>query len=759
MSVLVPLYLAGLGALSLPVLFHLIRRTPRGHQPFSTLLFLSPSPPRLTRRSRLDHWLLLLLRAAALALLALAFARPFFRASAVLSLEQLAGRRVAIVLDTSASMRRSDLWPQALAHAERTIKELGPNDDVALVTFDEHAQTIVDFERPGEPPTRDKPNLVRQQLKSLGPSWRSTDLGSALVSVATELDSAVEEAESIAEPQIVLITDLQSGSRVEDLQAYEWPSQVPVVVHAVRASKSSNASALLLTDTEHATEDDDSRVRVINAADSTAEQFFVRWQSADGRLAADESLPVHVPAGQSRVVRLKRPSELTADRIELIGDDDVFDNLHFVVPPRIETLPVVYIGNDSPTDPEGPRYYMEIAWADDALRQVELHTLTDEEAADSDEGGDEERASSESGAASDSSGGKPNLTWSELSTLRPKAVVVTGALSATMQERLRNFAESGGLLLLSPLSREAAATHAALFDGVEVIAPDLEAAEGDSTAEATESRDCDVEQAAGGRRGYRLLAEIDFSHPLFQPFSNPRYNDFTAIHFWRHRRLRLEDDSPVQTLARFDNGDPAILEQALGDGRAILFTSGWHPADSQLALSSKFVPLMQLLLDQAAGGKLVRSSVEVGESLALPAWKSRANVVNARRLRTVTKPDRTIVRLTSDATNFDDTDQPGLYELRSDEETYLFAVNLDASESNTAPLDVGQLEQAGVRLGTEITQAERRDRLRQQRDKELEDRQQVWRWLIVAALGILMLETGLASRAARQTNQPTEATS
>ncbi|MCA9210068.1 MAG: hypothetical protein KDA55_17040, partial [Planctomycetales bacterium] len=227
--------------------------------------------------------------------------------------------------------------------------------------------------------------------------------------------------------------------------------------------------------------------------------------------------------------------------------------------------------------------------------QVELHTLTDEEAADSDEGGDEERASSESEAASDSSGAKPNLTWSELSTLRPKAVVVTGALSATMQERLRNFAESGGLLLLSPLSREAAATHAALFDGVEVIAPDLEAAEGDSTAEATESRDSDVEQAAGGRRGYRLLAEIDFSHPLFQPFSNPRYNDFTAIHFWRHRRLRLEDDSPVQTLARFDNGDPAILEQALGDGRAILFTSGWHPADSQLALSSKFVPLMQLL--------------------------------------------------------------------------------------------------------------------------------------------------------------------
>lgn len=755
MSVLVPLYLAGLGALSLPVLFHLIRRTPRGHQPFSSLLFLSPSPPRLTRRSRLDHWLLLLLRAAALALLALAFARPFFRASAVLSLDQLAGRRVAIVLDTSASMRRADLWQQALRHAERTIDELSPNDDVALVTFDEHSRTIVDFERPGEPPTRDKPNLVRQQLESLGPSWRSTDLGSALVSVATELDAAVEEAESIAEPQIVLITDLQSGSRVEDLQAYEWPSHVPVVVHAVRGSKSSNANALLLTDTEQANDEDESRVRVINAADSTADQFFVRWQTADGRLAADDSLPVHVPAGQSRVVRLKRPSELSADRIELLGDDDVFDNLHFVVPPRPETLPIVYVGSESPNDPDAPRYYMQIAWADDALRRVELYTLADDDVAKSAEQADEQRSSDESEQATESTGAKSHLTWSEVSTLRPKAVVVTSELSATMQDRLRRYAEAGGLLLLAPLSREAAATQATLLDGVEVITPDMEVAEGDSTAEA-----------AVGRRGYRLLAEIDFSHPLFQPFSNPRYNDFTHIHFWRHRRLRLEDDSPAETLARFDNGDPAILEQALGDGRAILFTSGWHPADSQLALSSKFVPLMQLLLDQAAGGKLIRSSVAVGESLPLPAVKTSANAnsgdsnsTSARRGRMVKKPDGTTERLASDATTFDDTDQPGLYELQSDEDTFRFAVNLAPSESNTAPLDVGQLEQAGVRLGAEITQAERRDRLRQQRDKELEERQQVWRWLIVAALGILMLETGLASRAARQTNQPTEATS
>ncbi len=59
MSFLTPLYILGLAAVAAPIVFHLIRRSPKGEVPFSSLMFLSPTPPRLTRRSRLDHWLLL----------------------------------------------------------------------------------------------------------------------------------------------------------------------------------------------------------------------------------------------------------------------------------------------------------------------------------------------------------------------------------------------------------------------------------------------------------------------------------------------------------------------------------------------------------------------------------------------------------------------------------------------------------------------------------------------------------------------------
>ena len=124
MSFLTPFYILGLAAVAAPIIFHLIRRSPRGEVPFSSLMFLSPTPPRLTRRSRLDNWLLLLLRAAALSLLAFAFARPFLRQAAQLDFGDVPQRRIALLIDTSASMRRGDLWPRAQALAGQVLERL-----------------------------------------------------------------------------------------------------------------------------------------------------------------------------------------------------------------------------------------------------------------------------------------------------------------------------------------------------------------------------------------------------------------------------------------------------------------------------------------------------------------------------------------------------------------------------------------------------------------------------------------------------------
>ena len=97
-----PLFLAlGLGALTVPVVIHLMRRKQARVVPFSTLRFLMAVDQRLARRNKLRELLLLFVRLAALALLALALAQPSLES---LSLPGLVGPRARIlVVDDSAS--------------------------------------------------------------------------------------------------------------------------------------------------------------------------------------------------------------------------------------------------------------------------------------------------------------------------------------------------------------------------------------------------------------------------------------------------------------------------------------------------------------------------------------------------------------------------------------------------------------------------------------------------------------------------------
>lgn len=713
MGILVPLYLAGLTALSLPLILHLVRRTPRGRQEFSSLMFLSPTPPRLTRRSRLDQILLLLLRLAALALVTLAFCRPFLREAASLTFADLTGKRLAILIDTSASMKRGDLWQQAIKAAEKQLDDLNPQDDVALFAFSDRLRTIIDFQKEGAAPISDKPQVVRNQLKSLQPDWGSTDLGTALAAVASELDTASDVRQSPLEPQIVVISDFQSGSRIEALQSFEWPERVPVVALRVSPTNTTNAHAQVLP-AEEGNELADVRVRVVNAADSRGDQFTVEWQTAsvprpsgsgspvgstrplpDGR--GTETTSVYVPPGQTRIIRLPRGTDrLQADRVLLHGDDHDFDNTFFVVPPRKLEATLLYAGRDAAEDPEGHQLYLRMAVANDPLRQVEVRPF------DAD---------------------KPLTAPGDVA---PKLIVVSQRVTEELRTKLTTFVEQGGVLLLVP-EGETAASLNSFFDDVELPR---------ATAEIAATRESRSEK-------YLLLGEIDFTHPLFASFASPRYSDFTKIHFWKHRPVTLKTPATTRVVARFDNGDPALLERSVGKGRVLALTSGWQPEDSQLALSSKFVPLVGALLDLACGGAEVAQSVAVGQPVTLQSSTQPEPIV-------VQTPDGREVRLATDASSFTETDQPGIYRAKVGSTETRFAVNLSPSESLTAPLDLEQLEQRGVRMGTEQTRTQRIDRVRQQRDTELESRQKVWRWLIVVALGLLVLETWWAGRAERK---------
>mgnify|MGYP001817052648 FL=1 len=120
MSLLAPLFLAGLAAIALPFWLHRLQTESSDRKPFSSAMLLETSEQRIHVRKQLKYFALLALRVLFLALLAFAFARPLWTNPEALPGPTPEGSHV-VVVDTSASMGRPGVFEQALALAREAI--------------------------------------------------------------------------------------------------------------------------------------------------------------------------------------------------------------------------------------------------------------------------------------------------------------------------------------------------------------------------------------------------------------------------------------------------------------------------------------------------------------------------------------------------------------------------------------------------------------------------------------------------------------
>jgi hypothetical protein len=196
MGFLAPLFLAGLAALSVPVLIHLTHRPRNATVNVPSLMFLQRIPYKSSRRRTLRHWLLLALRCTALALLTAAFARPFFGTSGQAAAGLGQGRTRVILLDRTGSMTHGDRWTRGLAAARRAVTELAENDRASLVLFGATP------EKTGEP-TRERGRLVA--------SLDAARVGFGVTRYAPALRMAGEmlEVQPLPGREVVLISDFQ----------------------------------------------------------------------------------------------------------------------------------------------------------------------------------------------------------------------------------------------------------------------------------------------------------------------------------------------------------------------------------------------------------------------------------------------------------------------------------------------------------------------------------------------------------------------
>jgi hypothetical protein len=304
-------------------------------------------------------------------------------------------------------------------------------------------------------------------------------------------------------------------------------------------------------------------------------------------------------------------------------------------------------------------------------------------------------------------------------------------------ERLRGFLEAGGGVLVA-LGEDGGwpASAADLLPGT--IGPVQ-----------------DRVQGRGGRLGY-----LEYGHAVFEVFAGPRSGDFTGARFFRARAFEPGPQGAV--LARFDDGTVALAEARHGLGRLLVWTSTLDAYWTDLALQPVYLPFVHRLAEHLGGRAEARPWFTIGQvvDLANPEALETAGLVAtvADGLgfdQVALTPSGTTVQMPAgEGPRYLPLEESGFYTVRppgtEPERPFVLAVNVDLEESNVARLDPAQLAlQITAPAGSDRGALDAELAASLQREDQ-ERRQGLWRWLLLAALGLFVLETALSNWISRR---------
>lgn len=513
---------------------------------------------------------------------------------------------------------------------------------------------------------------IAARLADQSPSWSATRLDRALIDAITLFDTSTASLQK----RILLVSDLQEGTHLDALRSIAWPSDLRLQVQRLDPATADNFSLALAASEQDGSKEAVVRLRLSNTRDSALRDFKLAWQDAP----KSDAIAAQIPPGASRILNAP-PNSTNATTLTLSGDKHDFDNRIFIAPPQPRAVRIHFLGDDATRqEAASPLYYLARALQPTATLAPEL------------------KASPAFPAQS------------------PDILFVSGTAPAVeTHTRLRDFLQQGGFLV-HVVNSAADAALLQTLTGIKDLA-------------ITEDKSGD---------DYRMLAEVKTDHTLLNPFADPKLRDFTKLRFWKHRVIEFKKDaaSPLETLATFDNGHPAIVSARIGKGTLIVLASGWHPGDSQFALSTKFVPLLYGWLAAAGFSHDPAATLLVGDALPLDAAQPHT-VIDPEGKTHSLKPGESFI-----------TTQIGLHQVQTGVRKHTIAVNLPPDEGRVLPLDPQKLADYGIKLASAAETGAAPSAAEQQRLSaiETEQRQHAWWWILVILLAVLLLETALAGR-------------
>jgi len=636
------------------------------HIKWAAMRFLEIVIQRNERRLRIEDLLLLILRCLLLALLALALARPAFRAAGM----GFGGgtRTVVIALDNSYSMGLTDggssRFDNGRTAAEQIVDALPLGSSVALLLFSDVARPVI-----AEPAT--DLNLVRKMI------WESTltDRGS---NVHPALRQALDilKRHNADRGQIFLITDAQANAWKElaamRKEVTDAGAHVGIVVPGPGEQPNLGVSAMSLGS---------AMVPVGGAARFSIEATNYGKEAAhnvtvglsiDGEPPSDQAVIEEIPPGESRRVSLFGKAATAgyhAFGAQLPPDHLAADDKRTIVVRAVEEVRVLLVaGQMGATPQEGDAFFLERALAPVAAEDRDHFFI------------------------------KPRVVAAEeLSGLKLADFDAIALLNvprlepATVIELEKYVREGGGLMIFPGELADASFYNDTLGKSLGMLPATMGVAWGET----------------GGKGKARSLQGPAYTHPIVSIWQDPAAGTLTTARFYKGIPLEpLASDNKeageAVTVLNYADATPAIVERTWGSGRVIEFSSSANAAWNDLPAHPAFVPLMQRTLGRLVMRRDEGLNIPVGGAFVYPArpeWLYKEMAV-ARPGASPGAEVKSKVGLIEGAPvlRYEDTDHAGVYDVTIDTQPQAkmrFATQVNPEESKLDPLPDMELKTLG----------------------------------------------------------------
>lgn len=552
MSFLNPLFWFGVAAVAAPILVHLVRRTRARRVQFPALVFIRQVPQRTIRRRTLQNLLLLLLRCLAILLIVLAFTRPFFNNSNSASANNASGATV-ILIDTSLSMRRDQLFARAQSRANNAIDESPGNENFAVVSFGKTYEVVSRF-------STDR-NRARTAVNTLTAGWDGTDYEQALRGG----ESLLTEIKTTGPKRLVLISDFQASGWNRAIATFKLSNNTQLKTFDV--SDNNAAPNVAVTDLEakgvtygqkYA---DNLAVHITNFDDAPRDRLHVDFQINDQTV---EKREISLNARESKVLEFSNFNlNDGANRCTInVTIDDFNPDNHFYFTLRRE-VPAKALIVEGASRGRSDSLYLESALTTNDSLPFTFSLKT-------------------TGAVDPASLGEYKLI----------ILNDAGPMSGSLNESISKFVNSGGQLII------ALGPHTDINSynsGLQKISPVI------------------LRESIAPRSDQSVaITDVKFDHPIFEVFQESGRLASARVYGY----FRSEPVTDAAVLARFEDGSPALVESQVASGRVLLFTSTLGPGWNDLALTPLYLPFVHQMI-RYAGAHEEKSWYSLGQTFTV----------------------------------------------------------------------------------------------------------------------------------------------